>query len=1037
MKRMILRLMAVWSFVALISALVFNVFADTLFDNSDKTIYKASDAWNGLTNEDAVWRWLYRNNQTKNTATPYVEYTLTGSGNSEDLNAPKKNEDGTYDYSTTEKGTVTVFADSTANPGMRNTLGRYWMRLSVASGSEPKQSKDNRIVKQFTAPESGSVTISAKDMSDESKIYNRNLTSTNNLGAVVIISKHTADGSEKKLWSYEFKYNSETTVNEVETLDFENLSTYLNKGEELWFTISGETGGSAYAKQVFWNPVVSYYEAEDNAIKTFKATDAWSTDTSNKYNGHTEWKWEHYDATASTSGFTELVKLRSDKERFGIDPYDESKTVKAGYAYDQDTSTQNRAAVGDGWMMPRIDGSSASEIRKNHTVAKSFTAPKSGTVILSAEDVDARGVIHAYGGNADTAYPPYMRITKNGTKIWPKYGDYKVSAITSVVQDAPISSVALEVEENDIIRFEVYNGSGDQGWHKKVYWRPTVEYIDVELSNPVYCSSTGKDKAFGTEEEPYSLKGALDVVQDGGEIIVLDKISLDEDFVWTDSEKSITIKGSNENSEIDISSFGSKYFNINQDVTFESIKIGCAASDDNGEGVNKIAANGHHVVIRDTVTTTDIIAQIIGGSAGANVTSTNLEVYGGNYNTILGGCDSNDGAAVSVNNNCVLTVGGNVNTDLNDADWDQVRKAAIHGGGWGGSIKGTSTLTLKDNAKAKYVYGGQNGTISAENVGKVTINVEGGSYMNVYAILKNTKNSGGSAVKVDNTSAELNMTGGKAEALIGAQDTVKGNVVINALKGTVTRRIIAGVYNNGSLLGFDTSNHIIGTATVVIGGELEGFTDTQYGHGIFGGSRMAENSDEEVGTLIFADGSYNKFGSHIAPADKSNDICQSHHDYLVKASAGGSVALKDIANGLVTLTADENYYVSANGEETESGDYTLKSGVNTIDFLSQSTLRIKSVSLDGQTAEIIYDGELPENYVFVAALYDATGECLIEAKTINDAASQENKTISIELEYSTVAGNTYYISAMLWEGTDNLKPLCKAEKAQIVIPTAE
>ena len=84
-------------------------------------------------------------------------------------------------------------------------------------------------------------------------------------------------------------------------------------------------------------------------------------------------------------------------------------------------------------------------------------------------------------------------------------------------------------------------------------------------------------------------------------------------------------------------------------------------------------------------------------------------------------------------------------------------KAVIHGGGYGGSVEGKCVLTLKDDAKAKYVFGGQ----ASQNICKVTVNVEGGSFMNIFAILKNTKNVNNVATNID-TDAEINMTGGKA-----------------------------------------------------------------------------------------------------------------------------------------------------------------------------------------------------------------------------------------------------------------------------------
>lgn len=453
-------------------------------------VYNSLDVWSEnltststVTNVDPVWQFLYRNTQSNN---QYKAYTLTKGITTSGFLAPKSNEDGTYDYtqgSTTETST-TIFSDSTSNADMRNALGKYWMRLSVATGSEPKQNANNRIVKSFTAPRSGNVCISAIDMLGDSKIYNKGLTASNNKGAVVNILKWKPDGTNQTIWTHTFTYNTETQSS-IEVIDFENMSIYVNKGEMLWFMVSGATGGSAYAKHVFWTPVVSYYDTKDASLATYKATDAWSTDANNKYNGHNEWKWEQYDNTATTKGFKELSYYNSGKARFGQNPKDSSTDAQTAPSWDQ-SSNVNLAGVGQYWMTPRADSSSTADVRKAHAVARAFTAPKAGAVVLSSEDVDEKGIIHTWGGSPNPASnaPSYIRITKNGTQIWPKYSadGYVISATTTFSQDAPITSIALTVNQGDVIRFEAYNGTGDVGWGKRVYWRPTVEYIEITPS---------------------------------------------------------------------------------------------------------------------------------------------------------------------------------------------------------------------------------------------------------------------------------------------------------------------------------------------------------------------------------------------------------------------------------------------------------------------------------------------------------------------------------------------------------------------------
>ena len=233
-----------------------------------KPAYKASEAWSnpkdGTTgntyNGHTEWKWLYRNNTTKNNENPYVEYTIAKAGNSTWLADPKKNADGSYDYVSEGTSNVVVYADNTNAPGMRNALGKHWARPSVAQSLEPMESAENRIVKEFTSPESGTVTISAEDMSGEAKIYNKGLkTSGNRLkGAVCRIIKKT-DKEDIVLFEHSFEYTlADCPADGLGVYEFEDISTELTKGDKLWFEISSETGGSAYAKLVFWDPTISF-----------------------------------------------------------------------------------------------------------------------------------------------------------------------------------------------------------------------------------------------------------------------------------------------------------------------------------------------------------------------------------------------------------------------------------------------------------------------------------------------------------------------------------------------------------------------------------------------------------------------------------------------------------------------------------------------------------------------------------------------------------------------------------------------------------
>lgn len=242
-------------------------------------IYESDMAWpnnltaDNMTNQDEVWKWLYKNNSTKDTLNPYMPYTLTAQNQTQSYSKPPQNDDGSYDYATvlspssSSENITRVYCDLQDSAYARNSMGRWWMRPAVATQSEPLQSKDNEIVKAFTAPETGIVSISAKDLNGNSKIYNRKITEANVNGAVLRIIKKCPDVPDEEIWTHTFQYTTATVPqNGLAEYDFEPISADIKKGEQLWFVVSSELGGSAYSKQVFWNPVVEYTSLYPNII---------------------------------------------------------------------------------------------------------------------------------------------------------------------------------------------------------------------------------------------------------------------------------------------------------------------------------------------------------------------------------------------------------------------------------------------------------------------------------------------------------------------------------------------------------------------------------------------------------------------------------------------------------------------------------------------------------------------------------------------------------------------------------------------------
>lgn len=534
---------------------------------------------------------------------------------------------------------------------------------------------------------------------------------------------------------------------------------------------------------------------------------------------------------------------------------------------------------------------------------------------------------------------------------------------------------------------------------------------------PLYCSALGTENGNGTQADPYSFQKALEMVEDGGKVIVDGAIVIPADFEWPVSDKTITVSGINDAS-IDIKTIVN--FDINCNTTFENLVFDCEAVADGNDytAKNGINANGYHVIIQDTVDTSAVLA-LRGGSLTKDVDSTNLEVYGGSYRTIYGGC-----SAKNVNGDCRLVVGGNVNANYKGALKEGFPRAAIHGGSWGGIVKGDCILTIKDNASAAYVYGGTNGQKTSHVEGKIQVNVEGGNYMNVFSAAYITE---GKPIN-----SEINMTGGTVEALFASDYPLTGDVKINVMGGTVTRRVFGGCYNDWFFSNtWYTDYYVNGSTTVTIGPDATLITDGQPSNGIFGGSRHSTNHTDEISKLIFTGGTYESLKDKIG----RSDVCRSNHDYIVTATNGGSVVSKDASS--VTITPDAGYRTKVNGTDFAGGDYTLTKTMTSVVFVNTEIPEgISSVEYtSGETTSTVkvgYNVYTEFKPAMIVSVYDSTGKlAAISIKPVDPANMSDDIEVSCNLE----SGEKYSVQAMLWSSADTMVPVCPA--MSVTIPAAE
>lgn len=327
------------------------------------------------------------------------------------------------------------------------------------------------------------------------------------------------------------------------------------------------------------------------------------------------------------------------------------------------------------------------------------------------------------------------------------------------------------------------------------------------------------------------LAAALNTIADGGTITVSGTYAVPSNFPWPTYDKDVTITGGT----LDLTGMGTVAFNGN--VTFENLTLTISST---------VYANGHKVKIADTVTLTNTVSAIYGGSNGGTVASTDLTLLSGTYNKIYGG--SNGG---TVTGDTHVSVGGTVNPNATIVNHGE--NHYVYGGSNGGTVNGNTYLTFGGNAKMIHIFGGSyRGVIN----GTTNVYFTGGASMSIYA---GTNGEGKPDSSVNIKQVNLTMTGGTVEQILGACNgtNMVGDVNLYILGGTVTRRIYGGCYNeavrDGYSLAWNSTYAVTGSIVLTLDDAATiTFTKDGYAdHAIFARSRYQSKRDYEKGTIIY------------------------------------------------------------------------------------------------------------------------------------------------------------------------------------------
>lgn len=490
------------------------------------------------------------------------------------------------------------------------------------------------------------------------------------------------------------------------------------------------------------------------------------------------------------------------------------------------------------------------------------------------------------------------------------------------------------------------------------------------------------------------------------EIILLD----DTDYAEPLShDGNLTIKGNTSEVKLNLPS----EISLKGDLTLDNLILNNAST---------IYANGYKLKITETTASTATLSEgrltVYGGRKSAELEGdTDLTLLGGKYQRVYGG---GNGGAVKGSTNVVLGGKANFGEGINDQDETTKSPCMVYGGGNNAAVTGKTNVTLEGDAVAYFLSGAGNGAGGMAVDTNIFIN--GGKVMNVY---------GGSLnAPLTNCDTHITMTGGLAEALFGGcqSQPLTGNTYITLKGGNVSRRVYTGCYN-GVALTWDGSYHVTGTTTLCIGSDAQLVTYTELDSenkkdcGIYSGSRVSENFEEETNILIYLDDCYStknsKVGCIINGGIRS---LNSWHDYTVKASAGGEVLGTNVG-GTVKIVPDVGYTGTVNGTKYEKeGTATLTAAETTVTFEPMlyninSLTATKTNSVVAGAANIMGSATETEPTLWIAVLEAETNK-LIKCSS-QDATTSGNKAFSLDCKFEE--DKKYIIKAMLWNGS--LKPL--------------
>lgn len=541
----------------------------------------------------------------------------------------------------------------------------------------------------------------------------------------------------------------------------------------------------------------------------------------------------------------------------------------------------------------------------------------------------------------------------------------------------------------------------------------------IPLFKGIYVSElTGSDTADGTVGAPLkTLTAALAAAEDGDTIVLTDMVSVPKNVVWC-TDKAVTLTGKNPRTGeitggLDLTPTTS--MRIRSEAVFENMIFKTIEAPKIENSANKLFACGNRLVMGEGLSMTNPIDIFGGNTINNSANGTELIINSGTYRRIYGGGENSP----TYGDTHITITGMNSGYSANDISTAYYDSRIFGGGKNSGSVTEGSTYINFCGGTAAYIVGAS----SASSVsGDTHIFISGGRVMNVY---------GGSADKtsVHSGNSYIEMTGGTAESLFGGSMSIgfTGNTSVRVTGGEILRRIYGGCHNefDGS---WKSDYSVSGTTAVIIGPKAKLVTggdlswDNRANSGIFGGSRTASNPEGETGILIFEQDAYSVHSDKIG--EKGSFYVShllSHHDYLIRAGAGGTVSS---AGGTdIRISAEPGKAAVVNGAKLLGGAFTLSGAETEIVFENGYTIIGADSEKSGSAASVNTDvavgdpTQLTGAQVIIAAIYDSENRFAALETAELDESGNNNLSFNLpELDGS------FRVRLFVWD-SKGLRPL--------------